>query len=176
MADEEDKKPAAEKAEPADGEEGTEEGAEAAAAAAKKKRMFIILCVVIAIVGVAVAGGIYFMLQGGKKHEEEAPAPVFYDMPPIAVNLLGNSDSDEAHYLKLKLAFELANQEDAAKVAAMLPLLQDDYQAFLRQMRLDDLRGSAALARLKDALLLRANQVLAPVVVKNVLFRELLAQ
>lgn len=175
MADEETKPSAA--AEPADSAEGTEEGAEAAAAA-KKKRMIIILCVVVALVGIAVAGGLYFVLQGsgGKSHTDEAPAPVFYDLPPIAVNLLGDSDSDEAHYLKLKLAFELASPEDAAKVAAMLPRVQDDYQAFLRQMRLEDLRGSAALARLKDAMLLRANQVLAPVVVKNVLFREVLAQ
>lgn len=172
MADEELKQTPA--AEPA---EGTEEGADAAAAAAKKKRMIIIVCVVVAVVGVAVAGGIYFMLQGGGgKHEETAAAPVFYDLPPVAVNLLGDSDNDEAHYLKLKLAFELAKPEDAEAVAAMLPRLQDDYQAFLRQMRLEDLRGSAALARLKDALLLRANQVLEPVVVKNVLFREVLAQ
>jgi hypothetical protein len=43
-------------------------------------------------------------------------------------------------------------------------------------VRPEDTQGSAAMQRLKEALLLRANQVLAPVVVHNVLFRELLVQ
>jgi flagellar FliL protein len=61
-------------------------------------------------------------------------------------------------------------------VEANAARLQDDYLQYLRQLRLDDLRGNAGLQHIKEDLLLRATQTLAPVRVKNVLFREVLVQ
>lgn len=128
----------------------------------------------------AIVGVILFFVLGGKGHEEEvvidpAAAVVMYDVPPMSVNLLVDSGSP-SRFLKAKMALELGSETDKQAVEKMLPRLQDDWQNFLRQMRVEDTEGSAAMQRLKEALLLRANQVLAPVVVRNVLFRELLVQ
>ena len=158
-----------------DGQEGTApDEAEVAAAKAKKKKL-LILSVGAVVVGLGLAIGVYFVMNRAPKEEEVAgPTAVFLDVPQLAVNLLG--EGDEQHFLKLKVALELKNAEVSKQVEVMMPRIQDDYQAFLRQMRVDDLRGSAALARIKDALLLRANQSLSPLRVNNVLFREVLVQ
>jgi flagellar FliL protein len=157
------------------------EGAPAEGAEASKKGLFankmVLIGVVVCLV-LAMGGGAAFFLLGAKKVEEipldPAAAIVMFDVPPIATNLLTNGGP--SRFLKVKLALELNGEKDKVEVERMLPRLQDDWQNFLRQMRVEDTEGSAAMQRLKEALLLRANQVLAPVAVRNVLFRELLVQ
>ena len=47
---------------------------------------------------------------------------------------------------------------------------------YLRELRAQDLSGSAGLFRLKEELLVRLNTSVAPAEVKDVLFREMLVQ
>lgn len=173
MAEEQKKNDAAAAA-PAEGAEGE--------VAAPKKGLFankwVVIGIAVALV-LVVGGAAAFFLLGGDNADEEvvidpASAVVMFDVPPISTNLLTNGGP--ARFLKAKLALELGTEKDKAEVEKMLPRLQDDWQNFLRQMRPEDTEGSAAMQRLKEALLLRANQVLAPVMVRNVLFRELLVQ
>lgn len=178
MADEQQNQQAA----PA-GEAAGAEGAEGAAApAGGNKKLFIIIgaAVLVVLIGGGVAG--YFLMAGGSGDEKHEMTPeelavsdvVFYDMPPMTVPL-ANEDGG-ARFLKLKLALELGKASDAQVVEKLLPRLQDDVQNFLRQLRGEDVQGSVAIQRLKEALLLRSNQVLAPVAVRQVLLRELLVQ
>jgi flagellar FliL protein len=95
-------------------------------------------------------------------------------MPEIIVSLSGNSSN--IRYLKLVLSLELASAEDQAVVESQMPKITDEYQTYLRQLRLEDLRGSVGTYRLKEALLLRINQVVQPVEVKDVLLKEMLIQ
>lgn len=175
---EEQKKDAAAPASDAKPAEGAE-GAPAEGAGGKKK-LFLIIGLVAGLLLVVGGIGAYFLL-GSKHAEEPAPATldpnasiVVYDVPPFTVNLL--PDGGGEHFLKAKVALELAGEKDKAEVEKLGARLQDDWQNFLRQLRPEDTQGSAAMQRLKEALLLRANQVLSPVVVHNVLFRELLIQ
>lgn len=153
---------------------------EADVPAGNGKRKLMLLGGAVFVV-LAVAGAAAFFLLGGDDAEpEHAPETagsgvVMYDVPPFTVNML-DSGGGAQHFLKAKLALELASEPDKVEVEKLLPRLQDDWQNFLRQLRPDDVEGSGAMQRLKEALLLRANQVLAPVVVHNVLFRELLVQ
>jgi flagellar FliL protein len=57
-----------------------------------------------------------------------------------------------------------------------MPRLLDMFQTYLREMRPEELRGSAGTWRLREELLARANIALAPVRVVDVLFIELLVQ
>jgi flagellar FliL protein len=50
------------------------------------------------------------------------------------------------------------------------------FQTYLREMRPDELRGSAGSYRLREELLGRANVTLAPIKVTDVLFTQLLIQ
>jgi flagellar protein FliL len=179
---EEEKKPdtAAEGAAP----DGVAVPDEAALAKAKKKKMLLIVGGAVALV-LVLGGAAAFFLMGGKKAEDEhgaadpaaaasAAALVIYDVPQMSVNLA--SDDADQHFLRAKLALELKVAEDIPAAEAMLARLQDDWQSFLRQMRVEDFRGSAAIERLKENLVLRARQVMAPLTINNVLIREVLVQ
>jgi flagellar FliL protein len=56
------------------------------------------------------------------------------------------------------------------------PRVIDQFQTYLREMRVEDLRGSAGIYRLRQELLYRVNIAADPVKVKDVLFQEMLIQ
>ncbi len=153
-----------------------EEQAAASAAKNKKNKMMIAIAGALVVIGGGVGG--FFMLSGGKEeaaHEEaNKPVAVYADVPQFAIQIPG--DSDQNHFMKLSVTLELAKPEDVEKVKMLMPRVQDDFNAFLMNLRVEDLRGSAGLQRVKDALLLRANQVLSPIVLSNVLYKEILVQ
>lgn len=151
----------------------------------KRKLIFIILGVVILLGG---AAGAYFggfiggKKEGGEEHHEEAaeeaaPAPLkvtYYDLPEFLVNL--STATNQTSFVKMKVTLELSSEADAEVAREKLPLLQDHFNTYLRDLRASDLSGSAGMYRLREELLARANKSLAPVKVSNILFREILVQ
>ena len=99
--------------------------------------------------------------------------PTFVDLPEIIANL--NSDR-RASFVKLHARLELARAQDKAAIAADMPRLLDLFQTYLREMRPDELRGSAGTWRLREELIARANIAVAPARVVDVLFTEMLIQ
>ena len=57
-----------------------------------------------------------------------------------------------------------------------MPRVIDNFQTYLRELRLDDLKGSAGMYRLREELLVRVNAAAAPAKIKDVLFKEMLVQ
>ena len=57
-----------------------------------------------------------------------------------------------------------------------MPRIVDNFQVYLRELRVEDLRGSSGLYRLREELLQRVNAAAAPAKVTDVLFKELLIQ
>ena len=114
------------------------------------------------------------------KHGEAKPAeaaasgPPFVDLPDIVANL--NSGNRRTTYVKLHARLELARAEDDAAAKAAMPRLLDLFQTYLREMRPEELRGSAGTYRLREELIARANVALAPARVADLLFTELLIQ
>ena len=108
---------------------------------------------------------------------KEVPAPsgpVFLELPEIIANL--NVPGRRSTYVKLHVRLELAHAADQQTTAAVMPRLQDLFQTYLREMRPEELRGSAGTYRLREELLARANLAAAPARVVDVLFTELLVQ
>ncbi len=105
---------------------------------------------------------------------QEAQAPVFEDLPEILVNL--NSSGRKQSFLKIRVSLELDSPLDIPKVDAMLPRIIDNFQVYLRELRLEDLQGSAGLLRLREELLGRVNNAVKPAKVNDVLFKEILVQ
>jgi flagellar FliL protein len=119
--------------------------------------------------------------HGAKEGAKEADAhggagkpPVFMDLPEIIANL--NAGPRKAAYVKVRPKLELARAEDEATIKAALPRLMDLFQTYLREMRPEELRGSAGTYRLREELLARANIAVAPARVVDVLFPEMLVQ
>ena len=163
---------------PAEGAEG-----EAEAKTGGKKKLIMIAGGAVGLLLVAGAG-LYFtgMLDSllGKKPAAVAEAPppkplVFFDLPDFLVNLNSNGVK-KASFLKLSVSLELEKQEDTARLQAVMPRIVDNFQIYLRELRVDDLRGSGGIYRLREELLARVNAAVAPVKVNDVLFKEMLVQ
>ncbi|WP_144300142.1 flagellar basal body-associated FliL family protein [Elioraea rosea] len=158
------------------------EGAEGAKKGGRKK--LILLAVPLLLIGAG--AGLWFsgilpgMLGMGAKPAEEAvsepPAivPALFDMPEIIVNL--NVGNRRASYLKLRSKIEIADSRDVAHVQAAVPRLQDLFTTYLRELRPEELRGSAGTHRLREELIARANVAARPARVTDVLFVEMLVQ
>ncbi len=169
-------------------EETADENAEAVAPKKKSKLKLILMIVVpLILIGGGVAGAYFGGLIGHKKDdaaaseehaakeaEKEAAEAVYFALPEIIVNL--QAERSRSTFLKLTINLELANTKDQPAIEKVLPRVVDNFQIYLRELRPDDLRGSAGLYRLREELLTRVNQAVAPVVVRDVLFKEMLVQ
>ncbi|MAB14634.1 flagellar basal body-associated FliL family protein [Parvibaculum sp.] len=111
--------------------------------------------------------------SGAPTEEKVAVAPVFYDLPDFLSNLSGPPPQ---RYLKMRVSLQLENQEASKIVDQQLPRVLDGFQTYLRQLRPEDLKGSAAMMRLKEELLRRLNLAIQPPVVKDILFKEIIVQ
>ncbi|PZQ48464.1 MAG: flagellar basal body protein FliL [Micavibrio aeruginosavorus] len=103
-----------------------------------------------------------------------APGAQFLKIPDMIVNL--NSEDGTPRYLRLSVQLEFKNAADMAEVEKVLPRVVDQFQTYLRELRVRDLRGSAGIYRLQMELLARVNQAAYPTEVQDVLFQEILIQ
>jgi flagellar protein FliL len=118
----------------------------------------------------------------GPKAAEGAPAaaaapaekPVFVDMPDIVANL--NAPGRRSSYIKLRSKLEVAGAADARALQEAMPRLQDLFTTYLREVRPEELRGSAGTYRLREELMVRTGLTAPPARVTDVLFVELLLQ
>lgn len=108
--------------------------------------------------------------EGGEGH---AGGPAFLKVPDLIVNL---TSEGQPRYLRLSVQLELANEADMKAVEAVLPRVIDQFQTYLRELRIQDLRGSKGMYRLQMELLSRVNAAASPTEVKDVLFQEILIQ
>ncbi len=177
-----------------------DKSAQEAPAPNKKKKLIIIGAATVAALTLGGGGAAFFM--GGKSaakteaHGEEAAAAdeghgegdakegeggkegegkgKFVDMPTVSVNL--RSPDGSPRFLKLHLMLVPGAKTTAEALKDKLPVVLDAYQPFLRELRPEDLGGSAAVFRLKEELMVRATRVLGPGMVKEVLIQDLIQQ
>lgn len=161
-----------------DGEESEKSGG--------SKKLFLIVGVVLllAVGGVAAA---YFTglidpviawITGGEDKEEDQEASrgdaVFFPLEEVIVNL--NTGGRQSTFLKIKISLELADAGDISRIETVMPRIMDNFQVYLRELRIEDLKGAAGMYRLREELLTRVNIAVAPAKVNDVLFKEMLVQ
>jgi flagellar FliL protein len=181
MADEDDK-PDEDLEEGEAGEEG-EEGEELTDGL-EKKRFSGKIIVIAAVVAVVVIGGLVAFLMSGSDEDHDLEGEgegehsqanvVFYDLPEMLVNM--NTGTRQASYLKIQVALELNDPLVIDQLDQLSPRIIDIFQVYLRELRLEDLDGSAGMFRLKEELLKRANASVAPIHINDILFREMIVQ
>ena len=148
------------------------------------KKIVVIAIALVVLLGGGGAGA-YFMGLFGGSHEDKQQAEdhaeeeaskdlVFYDLPEILVNL--NTTGRKSSYLKIKVALELNDPNAVPLLDARMPRIIDNFQVYLRELRIDDLQGSEGMFRLKEELLSRVNRAVKPVKIADVLFKEMLVQ
>jgi flagellar FliL protein len=169
--------------------EASQEAPEVKKGGGRKKLLLLALPVLLVAIGAGLwFGGILPPLLGmgapaATAEREPGPRTVaFLDMPEIVTNL--NAPGRRAVYVKLRSKLELAHPEDGAVVQASMPRLLDLFQTYLREVRPEELRGSAGTQRLREELVARANIAVAQagrgdaqqIRVNDVLFLEILVQ
>jgi flagellar protein FliL len=98
----------------------------------------------------------------------------FYTLPDMVVNIQGAAGRPT--FLKLKLTLEMKDAALAEHLQAEMPRMQDMFQGFLRELRPEDLAGSAGSFQLRAEILRRVNLIAAPGKVDAVLIEEMLVQ
>jgi flagellar FliL protein len=170
----------------------------------KKLVLFIILPAVLVLGGGGAAAYMLLFSGGGEQHAEAndghgkakgghgeegagepVPGPngttimqgdgvVFVTMPEMLVNITG--PEGRPAYLKLKLTLEAPDDATVTALGEHIPRVTDQFNGFLRELRTDDLSGSAGAYRLRLELLRRVNLVIAPMQINAVLIEEMLVQ
>jgi len=181
-------------------------GTEGAPPPAKNKKKLIVIGAAAAAVLLGGGGGAYMMFGGGPAKAEaaaghgdkaeaaddeaadegegegeggegghgggEKEAPL--DVPPLLVNL--RTADGAPHFLKVHVMLVPGAKSSVEKLKDSLPMLLDAYQPFLRELRPEDLSGSAAVFRIKEELLIRSRDTLGDGQVKVILVQDLIQQ
>lgn len=105
----------------------------------------------------------------------ESGNPCYYAMPKMVVNLAG-TEGQRSPYMELELSLEAANGATFNRIPELMPRLKDQLNAFLRELRVEDLNGSAGTFTLRRELLKRFNLVLDPKKLDAVLIEGMLIQ
>lgn len=104
----------------------------------------------------------------------ETDSSSYIEVPQMIVNL--RSSDGQARFLKLRFIIVAASSGKVDSIKDRLPVLLDALQPFLRELRPDDLNGSAAVFRIKEEMMSRASQSLGAGVVRDVLIQDLVQQ
>ncbi|MEE9318068.1 MAG: flagellar basal body-associated FliL family protein [Rhodospirillales bacterium] len=185
MADEEDLEDEPEEEDDEDLEDGEEDDDESSEGSGKKKLLIIIAVVfLLAVGGIAAA---YFtgliqpiidMMMGDEVAQEEEERDkadaIFFPLEEMIVNL--NTGGRKSTFLKIRVSLELEDAGDIPRIETVMPRILDNFQVYLRELRIEDLKGSAGMYRLREELLTRVNAAIAPAKVHDVLFKEMLVQ
>lgn len=148
-------------------------------AGAGKKKLFIGLGALLLLGGGG--GGYFFMTKGADKEAQHEAAPpaeegeqIYVDVPEMVVNLR----AVDARQRFLKIHFMLVASDPKAEeaITAKIPAIKDSLQSFLRELRPEDLAGSAAVYRVKEEIFRRASAELEPGQVKDVLIQDMIQQ
>lgn len=178
MAEEKDDK----KEEAKDGEKPEGEGAPKKKGLSKKLIIMIAAGAFVVLAGGG-AGAFFFLHKSGDaaKTGDQASAAaedkgkaVYFELGDLLVNLSG--EGKHPNFLKVKVTLELADEKDKPLMEAIKPRIIDNFQVYLRELRIEDLRGSAGMYRLREELLTRVTEAAQPVRVRDVLFQEMLVQ
>ncbi|MBR7158168.1 MAG: flagellar basal body-associated FliL family protein [Alphaproteobacteria bacterium] len=156
----------------------------------KSNRKIILLVLLPLLLLVGGIAGLYFsgvtnFISSEEEPKEEEPVAAapqipgnlevsFYELPEMLVNITGSGKKNT--YLKVNIALELSDPLDQDRIKSLEPRIVDNFQVYLRELKLAELQGAAGMYRLKEELLARVNQAISPATVNDVLFKEMLIQ
>jgi flagellar protein FliL len=182
------------------------EGVEGDAAPKKKKPPLLLIIIPAALVVLGGGGAAAFFMMKPKSAEAHGEAPAapaegghgksdkkggeidpalgkvaagpdgvtFYTLPDMVMNI--QSADGRPTFLKLKLTLEMKDARVATRLQSEMPRLQDMFTSFMRELRPEDLSGSAGTYQLRAEILRRVNLIAAPGKVDAVLIEEMLVQ
>jgi flagellar FliL protein len=150
-----------------------EDGDATAPAMTKRKRLILIVAVAVLLIGGGSGAWWWFHRAPTIEMPKPASADELVDVPPLTINLRTTDGS--AHMLRVHVMLVPGTATKEA-VKAALPIILDELQPFLRELRPEDVAGAAATFRVKEEMLVRANAAIGPGAVRDVLIQDLVQQ
>jgi len=158
----------------------------------KRKPLYkrIVLLIIIGSSIVAVGVGLFFTknmwihflvksseAEKSSKKEIHSSKALYFELANIVVNLRQTQKNKKPVYFKLSVMIEVETQNELDALAAIKPKIVDQFQVYLRELTVEDLSASeGGLQRLREELLIRINGITKPLVVKDMLFKDVLIQ
>lgn len=141
---------------------------------------------IIASLLIFAAGGAYFFINILKRDENKqnaaakkldaeiaASANSYIALDPIIVNL-SNNEKNKPVYLRLTLTLRASSDQEIKIIQSKLPMIIDNFQMFLTSLRQEDFNNTGGIILLKEELIKRINVVCAPIIIKDVLLKEIM--
>ncbi len=166
-----------------------EETKEAPAVASGGSKLVPILLVVNLLLVAGVLA--LFLLRGGAAHGEAKAAPApdkgaasgegAADAAPGPTTKMADfvvhlRDPEVDRYARVSFEVELASEEEKARFDRFQPRIRDGFIAFLSDRTLDELRGSAPIAKIKATLLERLRALAPGVKIRALYITDLVIQ
>jgi flagellar FliL protein len=148
--------------------------------AAKRKRFRIIAAVVALLLLVAGALGYYFLVMQHGDTEEKAPedksaeAAIYVPAPEMIVNL--RTPDGQSAFLKINFAIAAHDEAAGEMLKEQMPEIRDALQPFLRELRPEDLAGSAGVFRIKEEMTRRVKDRVGPDKINDILIQDMIQQ
>ena len=115
-----------------------------------KKVLMIAVPALLLVLGGAGAGAYFFLFKKSETQQAKAeevpltpPKVAFSDMQDILVNIQSNDGTPA--YLKLGVSLELEDEAQKTALEPLMPRITDQFQAYLRELRLEQVRASVGL-------------------------------
>ena len=145
------------------------------------KKLFIIFGVVVsscALLGVLFFTSLFDLMMGDVNPDSEknaaevlkAKSVTYLPIPELTINL--KKTSSRSRTLTASFVLALENENVRKNVNHFIPMIQDQFHTFLREMDVSDLEGMAGIERVSQEMLIRINRVVAPFSVKDVLVQK----
>ncbi|MGM9570616.1 MAG: flagellar basal body-associated protein FliL [bacterium] len=143
----------------------------------------LIMIIAIAIVATIFAGGISFLIVKKMLGEAETGqtkvvvANRVGPLHPLEDEFLVNLCDEEAnHYIKAKVALEVANEETLAEVVERTPQIRDEIISILRTKKTEDMQKPDGMLKLKEEIRKKCNENLTKGTILMVYFTDFVMQ
>jgi flagellar basal body-associated protein FliL len=171
-----------------------EEGAEnilteQAQVSASKKKISpkVLLGCIIGLVFLVLCTGGWFLYKHFSSSPEEKKNPqimeegkdtipqinCFISIPEVVVNL--RSNKPKGNILRTTLVLQIYSKEDEQKIKEFTPIILDQTLSYLRDQSVNDLEGPG-LERMRQAILLRINNIIRPLKIYRVILKDFIIQ
>ena len=135
-----------------------------------------ILLLLLSLLGIMFTGWFFYKNFITNTKEDFIDSQIFFvNLDEMTINLRTGSDNDLA-WLRVKIALEVQGEKNYNLIKKMMPKIIDLFQTYLTELKKSDLNGSFGIYKIKDAMMMRINVILAPAKIENILFQEFLLQ
>lgn len=142
----------------------------------KSKLKLIIIGILILFLA---AGGFFgyskYKKANENKAEKEEKVSIIIPLKSFVVNLFDKKGIGK-RYLKISMELEVSEEEDKVKVENNIPQLRDTVLILLSSQTLKEINTMEGKLELKNAIVLRMNQVLGNKKVRRIYFTEFVVQ